>query len=239
MVRVEHARRRGPGLSPPPLSIDASGTWSARNPLGTSGLPGPRRSSLQSDRISSPLPDVLGRDRARLRRPPCPRGRRRPLRRQHADQPRRPRQGGTRTRGSCGPSAARPPRRPTAAANADGLPARGQLGARLRRLVEAGSIELHTGFGVASLTGHDGGTSPAAVGRSGRDPHRRRRPHDWRPTWWCPAPDSARTWTSSGNCASTSTRPSRHAAGTWPADRPRIPFLRNGPPARRQPAGPP
>jgi hypothetical protein len=33
----------------------------------------------------------------------------------------------------------------------DGLPARGQLGARLRRLVEAGTIELHTGFGTASL----------------------------------------------------------------------------------------
>ena len=35
--------------------------------------------------------------------------------------------------------------------DADGLPARGQLGARLRRLVEAGTIELHTGFGIASL----------------------------------------------------------------------------------------
>ena len=33
--------------------------------------------------------------------------------------------------------------------DADGLPARGQLGARLRRLVEAGTVELHTGFGIA------------------------------------------------------------------------------------------
>jgi hypothetical protein len=33
----------------------------------------------------------------------------------------------------------------------DGLPARGQLGSRLRRLVEAGTIELHTGFGISAL----------------------------------------------------------------------------------------
>jgi hypothetical protein len=35
--------------------------------------------------------------------------------------------------------------------DADGLPARGQLGSRLRRLVEAGRIELHTGFGISAL----------------------------------------------------------------------------------------
>ena len=39
--------------------------------------------------------------------------------------------------------------------DADGLPARGQLGARLRRLVEAGTIELHTGFGIGSLKSLD------------------------------------------------------------------------------------
>jgi hypothetical protein len=33
----------------------------------------------------------------------------------------------------------------------DGLPARGQLGGRVRRLVESGKIELHTGFGITSL----------------------------------------------------------------------------------------
>jgi hypothetical protein len=51
--------------------------------------------------------------------------------------------------------------------DADGLPARGQLGARLRRLVEAGKIELHTGFGIAALTSTDSGiTVSAADGRT-------------------------------------------------------------------------
>ena len=35
--------------------IDASGTWSTRNPLGTSGLPAIGEDSA-ADRISSPLP---------------------------------------------------------------------------------------------------------------------------------------------------------------------------------------
>ena len=42
--------------------IDASGTWSTRNPLGTSGLPAIGEDAA-ADRISSPLPDVTGRDR--------------------------------------------------------------------------------------------------------------------------------------------------------------------------------
>jgi hypothetical protein len=43
--------------------FDASGTWPTRNPLGTSGLPAMGEESA-ADRISSPLPDVTGRDRA-------------------------------------------------------------------------------------------------------------------------------------------------------------------------------
>ena len=45
----------------------------------------------------------------------------------------------------------------------DGLPARGQLGARLRRLVEAGTIELHTGFGITSLAADGGSVSVSAL----------------------------------------------------------------------------
>ena len=37
----------------------------------------------------------------------------------------------------------------------DGLHARGQLGSRVRRLVEAGTIELHTGFGITSFESAD------------------------------------------------------------------------------------
>ncbi|HET9347614.1 MAG TPA: FAD-dependent oxidoreductase, partial [Arthrobacter sp.] len=45
--------------------IDASGTWGTRNPLGTSGLPATGESAA-GERISSALPDVLGRERARF-----------------------------------------------------------------------------------------------------------------------------------------------------------------------------
>ncbi|MET3720762.1 NAD(P)H-nitrite reductase large subunit [Arthrobacter sp. UYEF21] len=49
----------------------------------------------------------------------------------------------------------------------DGLPARGQLGSRLRRLVEAGTVELHTGFGISSLKTLDSQVSAkAADGRT-------------------------------------------------------------------------
>ena len=42
--------------------IDASGTWSTRNPLGTSGVPAPGEADAAAS-IASPLPDVLGRER--------------------------------------------------------------------------------------------------------------------------------------------------------------------------------
>jgi hypothetical protein len=45
----------------------------------------------------------------------------------------------------------------------DGLPARGQLGGRVRRLVEAGKIELHTGFGIRSFKSLDSGVIVEAV----------------------------------------------------------------------------
>lgn len=129
--------------------IDASGTWSTRNPLGTSGLPAIGENAA-TDRISSPLPDVTGRDRdsfANRRVLVVGAG--------HSaantlinladlakDEP------GTTilwaVRGATAEKA-------YGGGDADGLPARGQLGARLRRLVESGTIELHTGFGISSL----------------------------------------------------------------------------------------
>ena len=42
---------------------------------------------------------------------------------------------------------------------ADGLPARGQLGSRLRRLVDAGTVELHTAFGIAALEASEAGVT--------------------------------------------------------------------------------
>jgi hypothetical protein len=43
--------------------------------------------------------------------------------------------------------------------DADGLPARGQLGSRLRRLVDSGRIELHTGFGISTLEDSERGVT--------------------------------------------------------------------------------
>lgn len=133
--------------------IDASGTWSNRNPLGTSGLPAIGENTAV-DRISSPLPDVLGRERESFA------GRRVlvvgaghsaantliNLAELAKDEP------GTRilwaVRGASAEKA-------YGGGDADGLPARGQLGGKLRRLVEAGKIELHTGFGIAALKSLD------------------------------------------------------------------------------------
>jgi thioredoxin reductase len=141
--------------------IDASGTWSRRNPLGTSGLPAIGEDAA-ADRISAPLPDVTGRDRAAFA------GRRvlvvgaghsaantlislAELARDEPDT--------TILWAVRGSSAAKV----YGGGDADGLPARGQLGGRLRRMVEAGRIELHTGFGIASLKALDSGVTVGAV----------------------------------------------------------------------------
>ena len=141
--------------------IDASGTWGNRNPLGTSGLPAIGEDAA-ADRISSPLPDVPGRDRSRFA------GRRvlvvgaghsaantlislADLARQEP---------ATRILWAVRGKSAE---KVYGGGDADGLPARGQLGARLRRLVQAGTIELRTGFGIASLKSLDSGVVVESV----------------------------------------------------------------------------
>lgn len=141
--------------------IDASGTWSTRSPLGTSGLPAIGEDAAQ-DRISAPLPDVTGRDRAAFA------GRRvlvvgaghsaantlinlADLAKDEPD---------TRILWAVrGDSAAKV----YGGGDLDGLPARGQLGARVRRLVEAGKIELYTGFGISSIKSLDSFVTVGAV----------------------------------------------------------------------------
>ncbi|KIS29316.1 flavoprotein [Arthrobacter sp. SPG23] len=153
LVRVEHADGEVRDYQAAGV-IDASGTWSTRNPLGTSGLPALGEAEAAA-RISSPLPDVLGRDRETF-------------------------EGRTVVVIGAGHSAAntllnlselavRAPGtkivwaiRGSSAAkvygggDADGLAARGQLGSRLRSLVESGAVELHTGFGIAALAAAGG-----------------------------------------------------------------------------------
>ncbi|MBT2533536.1 FAD-dependent oxidoreductase [Arthrobacter sp. ISL-48] len=141
--------------------IDASGTWSSRNPLGTSGLPAIGEDAA-AERISSPLPDVTGRDRASFA------GRRvlvigaghsaantlislADLARAEPD---------TRILWAVRGASAE---KVYGGGDADGLPARGQLGSRLRRLVESGTIELLTGFGIGSMKSLDSHVSVEAV----------------------------------------------------------------------------
>ncbi|MBT2587381.1 FAD-dependent oxidoreductase [Arthrobacter sp. ISL-95] len=141
--------------------IDASGTWSTRNPLGTSGLPAIGENAA-TDRISSPLPDVTGRDRAAFA------GRRAlvvgaghsaantliNLANLAKEEP-----GTTILWAVRGASA----EKVYGGGDADGLPARGQLGSQLRRLVDSGAIELHTGLGIAALKSLDSGVSVESV----------------------------------------------------------------------------
>ncbi|GAB2740261.1 NAD(P)-binding domain-containing protein [Arthrobacter bambusae] len=152
LVRVEHD---GGGTRHYRVSgvIDASGTWSTRNPLGTSGLPAIGEHAAAAW-ISSPLPDVTGRDRESFA------GRRVlvvgaghsaantliNLTELTRDEP------GTRILWAVRGASAE---KVYGGEDADGLPARGQLGGRLRRLVESGKIELHTGFGISSLKSLD------------------------------------------------------------------------------------
>ncbi|MEV8511664.1 FAD-dependent oxidoreductase [Dactylosporangium sp. NPDC051484] len=130
--------------------IDASGTWSTPNVLGAAGIPA-RGEHTAAAFIEQALPDVLGADRDRFA------GRR------------------TLVVGA-GHSAANTllflaelagqvpgtsvvwairaagPARTYGGSTADALPARGAIGTRLREHVEAGTIELVTGFSIQALT---------------------------------------------------------------------------------------
>lgn len=129
--------------------IDASGTWTSPNPVGSAGLPALGETEL-ADRIAYGIPDVLGVDRSR-----------------YADR-------ATMVVGA-GHSAANSllalvelaqshPRTEVAwvtrgsnlarvfgGGAADGLPARGALGASLRSLVEAGRITMIDDFRITEV----------------------------------------------------------------------------------------
>lgn len=130
--------------------IDASGTWANPNPVGAAGVPAIGEEALRS-RIRYGIPDVNGRERARY-------------------------EGKTTLVVGAGHSAAnailalvelaegssatrgvwstrsRDLKRVFGGGAADGLPARGALGARLRELVDAGRLELVRGFSILAVT---------------------------------------------------------------------------------------
>ena len=135
--------------------IDASGTWATPNVLGASGIPAHGETDAAAF-IEHALPDVLGADRDRfagqrtlvvgaghsaantlLPWPSWPS--RRPAPR------------------STWAIRAATPARTYGGGTADALPARGAIGTRLREHVDAGRIQLLTGFSVHALTPPTGG----------------------------------------------------------------------------------
>jgi thioredoxin reductase len=134
--------------------IDASGTWQTPNPLGSGGVPAAGEREL-ADKLAYRIPDVLARDRDRYA------GKRvlvagaghsaftalNDLAQLRADEPtteivwaiRRPSLGTTLGGGED-----------------DELAERGALGTAVGRLVDAGAIELVTGFETLSLQAQDG-----------------------------------------------------------------------------------
>ncbi|MET7709960.1 FAD-dependent oxidoreductase [Micromonospora sp. NPDC005413] len=134
--------------------IDASGTWRTPNVLGASGLPAQGEADVTAY-LEHALPDVLGADRDRFV------GR-------HTLVVGAGHSAANTLLSLAELAAAEPgtevtwairtanPARTYGGGDADALPARGALGARLRAHVDAGRIRLLTGFSVHALTPADG-----------------------------------------------------------------------------------
>ncbi|MFE4543412.1 FAD-dependent oxidoreductase [Arthrobacter sp. NPDC056727] len=145
--------------------IDTSGTWTTPAPLGSSGLPAPGEVEARAaGLVTGPLPDVSGDGFAGRRTLVIGSG--------HSaanmvlDLARLARANpGTEVLWAI---RAATPARAYGGGDADQLPARGQLGARLRAAVDTGAVRLLTGFQTSRLESTDGGTVTvhAADGRS-------------------------------------------------------------------------
>jgi hypothetical protein len=134
--------------------IDASGTWSHPNPVGLHGLPAAGEAETR-EHISYGMPDILGRDRARFAGRAVlvagaghsAAGNLIALATLAEQVP------GTRivwaVRGS-------DLRRLFGGGDNDGLPARGELGTRLRKLVDEGRLEVRLGFGIRLIVRESG-----------------------------------------------------------------------------------
>ena len=129
--------------------VDASGTWATPNPLGASGLPAIGEAEF-SDRIAYGVPDILDRDRHLYA------GRKTlvvgsghsaanallELAQLAETEPRTSFLWATRSADLA---------RIYSGGDADQLPARGELGANVRELVDQGRVEHMTGFAVLAL----------------------------------------------------------------------------------------
>jgi hypothetical protein len=130
--------------------IDASGTWSIPNVLGASGIPAHGEHEAAGF-VEQALPDVLGADRERFA------GRRTVVVGAGHSAANTLLSLAELAREVSGTSVvwairATSPVRTYGGGAADALPARGTIGSRLREHVEAGSVELVTGFATRSLT---------------------------------------------------------------------------------------
>jgi hypothetical protein len=148
--------------------VDASGTWGRPNPLGVSGLPAHGEEDAH-DFLVGPLPDVLGRDRARFA------GRRtlvvglghsaaNTLLNLAALAEQEP---GTEIVWAIRAAA---PDRLFGGGDADQLEARGRLGTDLRSLVASGRIELVRGFRTESLAVAPDGATVSVAGTADAGP---------------------------------------------------------------------
>ena len=133
--------------------IDASGTWSTPNPLGASGLPAIGEAEFR-DRIAYGIPDILGRDRdlyAGVKTLVVGSGHSAgnallELAQLAENDPRASLLWATRSADLA---------RIFSGGDADQLPARGELGANVRDLVDSGRVTLLTGFAIAALRGEN------------------------------------------------------------------------------------
>ncbi|MGC4939995.1 FAD-dependent oxidoreductase [Kribbella sp. DT2] len=142
--------------------IDAAGTWRRPNVLGGSGIPARGEAEL-ADAISTALPDVFGRDRERFA------GRRTAVvGAGHS---------ASTTLLELGELADNEPgtevlwvvrgedqARTYGGGDADELPARGALGARLKKLVQSGRVELVSSFRIESISRTADGRAELAAG---------------------------------------------------------------------------
>lgn len=144
--------------------IDASGTWSQPNPLGVHGLPVPGEAEARAHIVHG-MPDVLGTDRHRyagrkvlvVGAGHSAAGNLLALATLAEQEP------GTRLAWAV---RGKDLRKLFGGGEKDGLPARGELGARLRALVEQGRLELHLGFGIREVVAGPQGLSVFAVDAS-------------------------------------------------------------------------
>ena len=129
--------------------IDASGTWTTPNPLGASGLPAVGEAEF-ADRIAHGIPDILGRDRHLYA------GRKTLVVGSGHSAANALLELAQLTKHAAGASVLWTTRsvdlaRIYSGGDADQLPARGELGANVRELVDHGLAALTTGFAILAL----------------------------------------------------------------------------------------